>query len=601
MKETINTLKQLKEKKKLEPYINHIRFPSYRNLESNLRIDFDFPLTALVGQNGTNKSSILRAVWGCPEGYSLARFWFSTDVDKILEDGGRPRYIYSYYQQDALRDVEVIKMRIQKSDNPEYWEPARPQTGDGMEKMPPSDTLLAGRSKTRWNLMKKEVIYLDFRSEISAFDKYFYHGDLKRTLKNDTKQDHVRSKSKYLKEAISKNLTSKKMYKGKKEHIYKNIILPLDQLKEICKILDRDYSEIRLVEHSFFKSRGVTIVFKDRGLNYSEAFAGSGEFSVAILVNKIFEAQDNSLIILDEPEVSLHPGAQVRMLKFLLNRIKVSKHQIILGTHSPFLIKGLPSEAVKTLFLDQETRKVCATEKTSPDEAFFYLGVEQSNKYKLFVEDKLASELVTKSLRMLGQAKHERCDIVYLPGGVNTLLNSNFLTCARTGRFDSLFILDGDQRKAEACLEDEVLNNKTDSQLDSLLLNIFDRKVSLPVDAGVEGKNIQQEREAKISILNFAKSNLMYLPGDTPESFIWSNMQYDVYHSDISFDEIYCYKSKFEELCKKELGREAYESVTSNEIFELQKRCLATVDNSLLRELSEKLEAFLDSNGKGLL
>lgn len=138
MTNIIKALKLLKENRQLDPYINYIRFPSYRNLRDNLKISFEFPLTAIVGQNGTNKSSVLRALWGCPEGNSLSRFWFSTEVDQILEDGGRPRYIYSYYQQEAKLDVEVIKTRIQKSDNPEYWEPARPQVSDGMERMPPA-------------------------------------------------------------------------------------------------------------------------------------------------------------------------------------------------------------------------------------------------------------------------------------------------------------------------------------------------------------------------------------------------------------------------------------------------------------------------------
>ena len=90
-------LERLRKYKKLEPYINYIRFPSYKNLDQDLRIDFDFPLTAIVGQNGTNKSSVLRAIYGCPDGYSVGNFWFSTDIDPI-SDSSRSRYIYSYFQ-----------------------------------------------------------------------------------------------------------------------------------------------------------------------------------------------------------------------------------------------------------------------------------------------------------------------------------------------------------------------------------------------------------------------------------------------------------------------------------------------------------------------
>jgi len=592
MANIINTLKNLKENKQLEPYINYIRFPCYRNLKNNLKISFDFPLTAIVGQNGTNKSSILRAIWGCPEGYSLARFWFSTEVDQILEDGGRPRYIYSYYQQSADQDVEVIKMRIQRHDNPEYWEPARPQANDGMEKMPPGEPPFIGRTKTRWSLMKKETVYLDFRSEISAFDKYFYHEDLKQTLRHNTKQDFIRNKSKLLREVIDSNLTSKKMYRGKKEQILKNIKLPELQVDIISRILDRNYSEIRLVEHRFFKTQGITIVFKDGELNYSEAFAGSGEFSVAILVNKICEAPVNSLIILDEPEVSLHPGAQVRMLEFLLESIKLSKHQIIIGTHSPFIIKDLPPDAIKTLFIEPESKKILATEKTSSDEAFFHLGVVQNNNYKLFVEDRLAAELVKKALRMTGQARHERCDIIYPPGGASVLLCNYFLAYARTDRYDSFFILDGDQQSVGDCSLDGDLNMKSNNELADLVSSILGSNISLPVDSGGQE---QQLREARIKVLSFAKSNLIYLPGSTPEHFIWNKMAVDTQRYGNVFDSISCEKSKFEKLCKKELDRETYESVSADEIFELQKRCLATLDNSLFNELAECLEIFIDS------
>jgi hypothetical protein len=59
-----NALKAMLAARKFDPYISHIRFPHYKNLAPDLKIDFDFPITALVGPNGTNKSSILRAIQG---------------------------------------------------------------------------------------------------------------------------------------------------------------------------------------------------------------------------------------------------------------------------------------------------------------------------------------------------------------------------------------------------------------------------------------------------------------------------------------------------------------------------------------------------------
>lgn len=601
--EVCNDLQRLRDKKQLEPYINHIRFPCYRNLKENLQIEFNFPLTAIVGQNGTNKSSVLRALYGCPEGLSVESFWFSTDIDPISDKNGRPRYIYSYFQPDAKRNVEIIKTRIQrlysgknnktKKLNPDYWEPSRPIIGDGMEKMPEESKGMKGRTKTRWKGMKKEVLFMDFRSEISAFDKYFYHGDLKQTLTHNSKQDYIRSKSTLIKEAIDNSLQTKKMYKGKKEQVYKNIILPVEQMDWISKILGRDYSLIKILVHKFFKLKGESVILKTKDLNYSEAFAGSGEFSVVMLVHQIFEAKSASLIILDEPEVSLHPGAQERLVDFLLDRIKVSKHQIVVGTHSPFILKNLPAPAIKTLFLDPALNKIQATKETLAEEAFFHLGVAHENKKMIFVEDRLAAEVVNKGLRKMGQAIHELFEIKYPPGGASVLLMSYLPTYARTDRTDVLFLMDGDQKPKEELSVGEVNALLSDDDLSSSLRAILGGELDIPVDGGNKGPNLNQIREARIKILSFCQQFLSYIPGHTPEEFIWDNMNYDISNYNISFDKIKCYKERFRVLSKVELGRADYENVTSNEIFQVQQRCLATVNDDLLNELRTYIRDYL--------
>ena len=91
-------LKKIMASSKIEPFIRHIRFPFFKNLAEGSKIDFEYPITALVGQNGTNKSSVLRALFGSPNNYSLGSLWFSTDVDEI-KDGGRSRFIYGYYDK----------------------------------------------------------------------------------------------------------------------------------------------------------------------------------------------------------------------------------------------------------------------------------------------------------------------------------------------------------------------------------------------------------------------------------------------------------------------------------------------------------------------
>jgi hypothetical protein len=67
------------------PFIDEIRFPMYKSLADELVLPLDWPIIALVGPNGTNKSAVLQAISAAPEGRSLAQFWFSTDVDDISQ------------------------------------------------------------------------------------------------------------------------------------------------------------------------------------------------------------------------------------------------------------------------------------------------------------------------------------------------------------------------------------------------------------------------------------------------------------------------------------------------------------------------------------
>ena len=225
-----------------------------------------------------------------------------------------------------------------------------------MEEMPPlpKDIVeLPGRSKTRWNTIRKNVVYINFRSELSAFDKIFNFHDL--TNSHQSKQNYLRNRSTPLKHTIDCNLASYPYYG--KERIRENRMFSNDELKAISFILEKDYLGGKYIEHSFFKSEGYSVIFTTDKIQYSEAFAGSGESIIVRLVVKVLNAPEHSLILLDEPEVSLHPAAQKKLREFLLKQIITKKHQVIMATHSPIFVEGLPKEAVKLFYPNPITRK----------------------------------------------------------------------------------------------------------------------------------------------------------------------------------------------------------------------------------------------------
>lgn len=137
-----------------------------------------------------------------------------------------------------------------------------------------------------------------------------------------------------------------------------------------------------------------------------------GEFAVSILVHKLMDCQKASLILLDEPEVSLHPAAQCNLMNFLSEQALKKKHQIVISTHSSSIVKDLPKEAIKLFCLNDKIGKVDVLQNVSPEESFFILG-ERIEKKTVIVEDRLAKKFVEKALRIGGMGLLNSFDVKY--------------------------------------------------------------------------------------------------------------------------------------------------------------------------------------------
>ncbi|MHB8137089.1 MAG: ATP-dependent nuclease [Smithellaceae bacterium] len=514
MKELIDRITRAKSSGIFENYLEYVRFPFYKNLEENTKINFEFPFTVFTGRNGSGKSSVLHAIQGAPGGESPAKFWFSTKVDPINDTTEKPNcFIYGYQKDSAL--LEVLKTRINLKDKPDYWEPSRPIKKYGM-------TLLKGGKRNP--TINKKVIYFDFRAELSAYDKYFYFSDLRKTLTIQSKQDYIRRYSPKLKSIIDNNFIH--LFRGRPVN-EKPIHLSNNELKEICKILGKEYKECRLVEHSLFnKNKGLTIFFKTDSINYSEAYAGRGEFAVVRLVREVMNAPEHSLLVLDEPEVSLHPGAQEALKIFLLRQTLNKKLQVIISTHAPKFVEYLPESAIK-LFYPTTSGKFTVRNKTNYIEAFHFIGQETENKIIVFVEDKLSKLLMEKVIESLGGEYILLIKVEYNPGGAKSILKSA-VQYSEENELSKYLLLDGDERKAKI---DPLSISVSDSQnlprLQKLIKDatgIEHGKLRFRIDGkGEEGGDTQQKINSAMKYLSYLWTNLDYLPGDaTPELLIWN-------------------------------------------------------------------------------
>jgi predicted ATPase len=408
-------------------YIRKIRFPHYKNLVTDTEIHFDKPFTVLVGPNGSGKSSVLHAIYGCPLDKSLGDYWFSTALDPIDEGKGiTNRFIYEFKPKDYPEFVEVCKSRVKRSKsdtknaNMDNWETTKPMKMHGMKRMPPYRSKHKEiRSLERWSPVIKDVEYIDFRSDLSAFDKFFYFGFYREGKKIKSKQDFLRSRSSNLKNHIENDDGEDLIWRRKAQKDSALDKVTDMELQWINLILGKSYTGAKIIKHALFNNAGYSIQFTCEDKKYSEAAAGSGEVSVVNCVTRVMRAKKGSLVLLDEPEVSLHPGAQSELRDFLLAMIQQKQHQVVISTHSEQFVKGLPATCIKLFVEDKKDKRFHIIHECSSDQAFLRIGGTKDAKRKVYVEDKTAKLIVEAALTELDEMYNVKYSVIVHPGGAS--------------------------------------------------------------------------------------------------------------------------------------------------------------------------------------
>ncbi|EYR61898.1 hypothetical protein N866_14555 [Actinotalea ferrariae CF5-4] len=525
-------------------------------------------MTAIVGPNGSSKSSILRAIQGCPDSYNVGNYWFSTALDVI---GNQPsRYIHTYNLPSGA-SAEVIKSRVlRKGRRPDYFETSAPRLRDGMLPMPKMEETpqedLPFRSATRWKSIEKDVVYVDFRQELSAYDIYFHFGvEGKGAMSLADKKSLIRRRAKHISAAMSSRVPSYNYY-GSDRIVSRSRDLSREQVAAVSRILGREYQAIRIMRHRFFGVEGATAKLRSESLEYSEAFAGSGEFAAVVLVDIVSAAADKALVVLDEPEVSLHPGAQRELMRYVARQAVLKKLQVVVSTHSPSIIAELPKSAIKVV--DQVGGKVhLVSHETSPQEAFQRIGHEGSPS-RVYVEDPLARAIVERAARLVSTDLARSLDIEVAPGGAGTIMTRVVPVLASVDA-DVLVVLDGDQAPSA---ELKASSSVSDSDLEEELgrLGLKDKHLLRNGGSGDSGEEALARRR---QVYSWIVDNVRFLPGSSPESLLGEMCGEPI-------SEGVDAKAAWLKVARAELGLEDGELVPASEILATQKRRLAMVEGS---------------------
>ena len=101
---------------------------------------------------------------------------------------------------------------------------------------------------------------------------------------------------------------------------------------------------------------------------------------------------DNSLLLIDEIDASLHPKAQRRIVHSLLTLSRRKGIQVIMTTHSPYVLEELPDEA--RVLLQRASDGVNVVYGATPQFCMSSIDDKQHPDLTIFCEDRRAETLI---------------------------------------------------------------------------------------------------------------------------------------------------------------------------------------------------------------
>lgn len=161
-------------------------------------------------------------------------------------------------------------------------------------------------------------------------------------------------------------------------------------LKELTKSLNDLGYEWEL-EQVNFKQSQYNLQLKKQGATFRVDAASSGEKELLTYLLAIYALNvRDALIVVDEPELHLHPKWQKTLLQVFAKLAKETGNQFIFATHSPTFITPSSIQYVSRVFSQNQRSQIHAldTEKL-PDAKHLLNIVNSQNNEKLFFSDRV--------------------------------------------------------------------------------------------------------------------------------------------------------------------------------------------------------------------
>lgn len=346
------------------------------------RFELQFPIMAVVGENGVGKSSVLQAAAAIYRPVSPgAKTWYATDF-------------FPDTTWDRVRDA-AIRYAVREGDQSHI---------DSIRK--PTD---------RW------------RGNPERRERHVAYIDLSRIQPVPARVGYAKLANPAYEEAEASPFERAR-------------------LARLSGILGRNYDEARMATISLDENRKVPVMTQ-QGATYSGWHQGAGETTIAELLEA--DLPRYSLVLIDEVESSLHPRAQRRLIRDLAERCRELELQVVLTTHSPYVLEELPLEARAQIIQTAAGREIVYG--VSPDFAMNKMDDIAHLECDLYVEDDRAARMLVEILAAHRPDLVGRCDTIpYGAAAVGKALGQ----MVAGGRFrrPSCVFLDGDTGTTVGCL-----------------------------------------------------------------------------------------------------------------------------------------------------
>ncbi|MDJ0773636.1 MAG: AAA family ATPase [Mastigocoleus sp. MO_167.B18] len=308
------------------------------------KIDFNYPITAIAGRNGSCKTTVL----------ALAACAFHNNENGFKLAGRKHSYYtFSDFFIQTRDEVEPGGISIAYQILHNEWKVTKDNPNNTGPRWQVRNKKYGGRWNNYDSRIRRTVVFLGVERIVPHSEKSVsksYRGKFKTAAANGW-EDSVR--------------------------------------QTVGKVLGTDYTSFSYKRHSKYR---MPIVAKKDQNTYSGFNMGAGEYSLFELFSIIHECPDGSLILIDEIELGLHEKAQESFIKELNEICAERKFQVICTTHSSRILESLPPEG--RIFLERVGSNTTIIPEISPAYATGKLSGRPNVELDILVEDDAAKLII---------------------------------------------------------------------------------------------------------------------------------------------------------------------------------------------------------------